>query len=72
MNVDDYEDHVDARERDEKMNRQQATIDALVAALTEARDHIRSCFGTDDRPDSDSADIVRTADAALAMARKGG
>jgi hypothetical protein len=52
-----------------KANRK--TIDVLVAALEGTRDHIRDCFGTDDRPGSDSADIVRAADAALSLARKG-
>lgn len=43
-------------------------IDKLVNALTEARNHIRDCFGTDSRPDSDSAFIVRDCNEALASA----
>lgn len=46
------------------------TIDALVAALEEAKEYIRACHGTDDRPYSDCGHIVRQADAALALARK--
>lgn len=36
-----------------------------IKLLQEARDHIRNCFGTDDRPDSDSGFIVRDCDTFL-------
>ena len=45
------------------------TIDALVEALEEAKDHIRGVTGSDDRPGSDSASVVRQAEDALAKAK---
>lgn len=45
-------------------------IDALVAALGAARDHIRGVTGSDYRPGSDSAAVVADCNAALAAARK--
>lgn len=35
-----------------------ADLAAMIEALTEARDHIRDCHGTDQRPGSDSAAVV--------------
>ncbi|WP_172352652.1 hypothetical protein [Mesorhizobium sp. NZP2298] len=50
-------------------NETRETIDALVAALEDARDHIIGSTGA--REGSDSADVVRRIDAALALARGG-
>lgn len=43
-----------------------ADLAEMIGAMTEARDHIRSCHGTDERPGSDSADIVDRLNAILA------
>jgi len=42
-----------------------ADLAAMIKVLIAARDHIRDCFGTEDRPDSDSAELVDKINAVL-------